>query len=50
MDESEKFRSDKGHTILRTLSADNIHKEGFCGQYGTKRDFADAVDLEQYLR
>ena len=24
--------------------ADNIHKEGFCGQYRTKRDFADALD------
>ena len=33
-----------GHTILQTLFADNIHKEGFCGQYRTKRDFVDALD------
>ena len=32
-----------GH-ILWTLFADNIHKEGFCGKYRTKRDFADALD------
>ena len=34
----------EGHIILRMLFEDNIHKEGFCGQYRTKRDFADALD------
>ena len=34
-----------GHTILRMLFADNIHNEGFCGQYRTKRDFVDALDI-----
>ena len=30
------------HTILRALFADN-RKNGFCGQYRTKRKFADAL-------
>ena len=35
----------EGHTLLRMLFADIIHKEGFCGQFRTKRDFADALDI-----